>query len=299
MIDKINIKVQKLIDEIKSDNTSGSIDLAKKSAETLIILSEENCSLDQIQITAKSLVKAQPTMASIFNLCNNLLFNIDKFDKEQYAKYVNKYCKKFLLDLEKSDKLVNKIAYKLIKNDSTILTHSFSSTVLKTLLYAKESGLDFSVICTESRPKNEGVNLARILGKNHIKVKLIVDSAVFSFLIKADAVLVGADAITSNGLINKIGTFGLAMFAHKNKKPVYALGSSIKFLPKDYKLNLHQRKNSKEIISNNLSNITVLNYYFDQTPLNFFTGIVTEEKILDPSEIKQKINHMKIHSSLI
>jgi len=299
MIDKINIKIQKLIDEIKSDNTSGSIYLAKKSTETLIPLSKENCSLDQIQITAKSLIEAQPTMASIFNLCNNLLFNIDKIDKRQYAKYVNKYCKKFLLDLENSDKLVNKIAYKLIKNDSTILTHSFSSTVLKTLLYAKESGLDFSVICTESRPKNEGVNLARILGKNHIKVKLIVDSAVFSFLSKVDTVLTGADAITSDGLINKIGTFGLAMFAHISKKPVYALGSSIKFLPKDYKLNLYQKKNSKEIISNNISNVTVVNYYFDLTPLKFFTGVVTEEKILDPSEIKQKINHLKIHSSLI
>jgi len=299
MIDKIPIKVLKSIDSIESDNTSGSITLAKKSTETFLLLSEENCSFDQIINTARSLLNAQPTMASIFNLCNNLLFNIKKNNKEYYSENVNNYCKKFLLDLENSDKSASKIANKLINNNSTIVTHSFSSTVLNTLLHAKNSGLDFNVICTESRPKNEGVKLAKILGNNHIKVKLIVDSSIFSFLSDADLTIIGADAITSAGIINKIGTLGLAAYNYQLKKPTYALGSNIKFLPNSFKLKLHQKKNPKEIISSKILNVTAVNYYFDLTPLTFFTGVVTEEKILNPSEIKQKINHLKIHNNLL
>lgn len=299
MDDIIPIKVQKSIDVIKSDNTSGSIELARKSVEVLMLLSNENFSLYQIKMTLRSLVKAQPAMASIFTFANNLLSSLENNKNQQYSDQVNKYCIRFLSDLDNSDKLVSEKARNLINNNSTIITHSFSSAVLNTLTYAKKSGLEFSVICTESRPKNEGVKLAKLLGSKNINVKLIVDSAIFSFLLEADIIFVGADAVTSNGLVNKIGTLGLVTYAHQLKKPVYALSSNIKFLPKDYKLNLHQYKNPNEILPTKISNVNAINYYFDVTPLNLFTGLITEEKVLKPCEIKEKINHLNIHRNLI
>lgn len=81
--------------------------------------------------------------------------------------------------MKKLDSLISRNTLKLTKNNSTIITHSYSSTVLNSLVYAKKSGRNFIVICTESRPINEGVKLAEKLGKNKIKVKLIVDPALF------------------------------------------------------------------------------------------------------------------------
>jgi len=187
---------------------------------------------------------------------------------------------------------------KHIKNNVTIITHSYSSTVLNAILFAKKSRKKFSVICTESRPKNEGIQLAKHLGKNGIKVKLIVDSAVFSFISDADMIIVGGDAITNTGLINKIGTKGIAIAAQQCKTPIYALCSTIKFLPCNYYLNLDHQKNPNEIISNKISNITPINYYFDLTPLEFLTGVITEKEILKRPEIKERIKHLKIHNSL-
>ncbi len=295
MKDEIAAEIRKSIEQIRLDSTSGSLELAKRSAELLIHLIEITDSPTQIYNIAYSLFKAQPTMASIFNLVNNLMLNFDKEKDQKPKKIVQNLCKKFLENIDSSDKSISKQSLKLIKNNSTIITHSYSSTVLSALLYAKKSGKRFSVICTESRPKNEGIKLAKQLGKNKIKVKLIVDSAIFSFISESDMILVGGDAVTDFGLINKIGTKGIAITAQHYKTPIYALCSTIKFLPKNYPLTLKQKKDPNEIISNKISNVTLINYYFDCTPLEFITGFITEKEILKPKEIKEIIKHLKIH----
>lgn len=285
--------IRKAIKQIRLDNTSGSVELAKKSAELMIRLVEKTNNLSQIKKVACLLVKSQPSMASIINLVNNLMINIERDQNQQPKNIVHTYCKEFLQELEISDKLISKQINKFIKNNATIITHSYSSTVLNALLFVKKFGKEFSVICSESRPKNEGINLAKQLGKNKIKVKLIVDSAIFSFIQNSDIILVGGDAVTLNGLVNKIGTKGLVITAQHYKIPTYALCSNIKFLPKNYLVTLNYQKNPNEILQRKISNVSPINYYFDLTPLEFLTGIITENEILKPHEVKEKIKHLK------
>jgi translation initiation factor 2B subunit (eIF-2B alpha/beta/delta family) len=299
MKDTSSNDIRKMIKQIELNNISGSIELAKESAEIINILGKQTSSLNKIRNTALDLIKAQSAMASIFNFVNNLMFYIDKNKNKEIKKIVQSYCKNFIQDLKILDESISKNTAKLIKNNITIMTHSFSSTVLKALISAKKSGKNFSIICTESRPMNEGITLAKQLGKNGIKVKLIVDSAVFSFLKDTDIILLGGDAVTSKGLINKIGTKGLAITAQKQKIPIYALCSTIKILPEKYIVKFNQEKNTKEIIRNKIFNVTPINYYFDLTPLEYLTGIITENKILKHSEIIEKIEHFKTHNSII
>ena len=140
MKDVLPGSIHRSIEQIRLDNTSGSVELAKKAAELLILLVNKNISLTQISNAAYSLVKAQSTMASIFNLVNNLMLIIDKNKNQQPKNIVQIYCKKFLQDLETSDNSFSKQAVELIKNNATIITHSYSSTVLNTLLFAKKFG---------------------------------------------------------------------------------------------------------------------------------------------------------------
>ncbi len=295
MKDELPENIHKAIEEIQLDNTSGSVELAKKSAEILIDLINQDGSSAQIKNASYSLINAQPNMASIFNLINNWMLNIDENKNQQPKNIVYYFCKKYIQNLEISEKKISKQATELIKNNATIITHSYSSTVLGTLLYAKQSGKRFTVICTESRPKNEGIKLAKKLGKSKIKVKLLVDSAVFSLISYADMILIGGDAVTDTGLINKIGTKGIAMTAQHYKTPTYALCSTIKFLPKKYPVTLDHLKNPNEIIKSKLSNVIPINYYFDYTPLEFITGVITEKEILKPEEVKGRIKNLKIH----
>ena len=300
------IIVKEKIDQIRMNNTSGSAELSKQAAEILIFL-VDNVSvtsssklINLVHNTADELIKAQPMMAPIFNIANTtLLENIGLKNKEEIKHNVHHSCEQFIQDLALSYKIISELTFKIIRDDSTIITHSYSSTLLKTLIFAKETGKIFNIICTESRPMNEGVQLAKQLGKKGIKVKLIVDAAVYSFLPDADLILIGADAVSYSGLVNKIGTHGLATAAKQYNKTLYALCSTNKILPKEYTININYQKNPKEIISQPLTNITPINYYFDITPLEYITGIITEKGILSPLEIKEYINKLPIQSVLL
>ena len=87
------------------------------------------------------------------------------------------------------------------------------------------------------------------LSKKEIKSTVILDSAagcveslrgvfdmlplqVFSYLMeRIDFVMFGADAVVeTGGIINKIGTYGIALCARAMNKPVYVLTESIKFV---------------------------------------------------------------------
>ena len=279
--------IQQSIEHIQQDNTSGSVELAKKSAETILNLIHLTTNPTQIRYAAHQLIQAQPTMAPIINLVNQLLITIENTQNQSLNHIIEEYCEHFLHDLETADKSISRLTNPLIKNNTTIITHSYSSTILNSLLYAQQSGKTVTVICTESRPKNEGIQLAKKLANNNIPVKLIVDSAVFSFKTES-----------ANGLINKIGTSGIALAAIQQNIPIYALCSTIKYLPPAYHLQLHQIRNPNEIIKTKSVNITPINYYFDITPLEHLTGIITENTILKLPEVQEKIAQLTLHPSL-
>jgi len=41
--------------------------------------------------------------------------------------------------------------------------------------------------------------------------------------------------------------------------------------------------------------VTPINYYFDLTPLEYLTGLITERGFMTPNDIKQYIKNMRIH----
>jgi eIF-2B alpha/beta/delta-like uncharacterized protein len=300
--DNIKNKIKK----IKSDNISGSIELSTDAAEVLIFLVENydiDSSLELINLinkTAYELIKAQPSMASIFNLGNIITLSTSNLrDIDKIKENLNKICQKFIENLKLSMKQISKTALKLLDDDITIITHSYSSTLLNTLVYAKKFGFNIKIICTESRPMNEGVKLASLLGKKGLEVKLVVDSCIYSFLQESDMIFVGADSISLNGIINKIGTCGLAISAKHYKKKFYVLCSLDKILPKEYQLIYKYKNNPREIISNSIKNVEAVNYYFDLTPLEFIDGFVSERGVLSKVDIQDIINNIKINKNLI
>ncbi|MBC7128485.1 MAG: hypothetical protein H5T45_01975 [Thermoplasmatales archaeon] len=200
-----------------------------------------------------SFLSLYPSMGSIWNIANfSFIYGEDAI-------------KKFEL-IEKANDGVLKNSMKL--NFSKILTYSRSSTVEKFFL-SKEA----EVICSEARPRYEG----RILAKNLSgkKVTLVADCAIYSFIKDVYAVIVGADAILDDGIVNKVGTYPLAVFAKMNKKPFYVLSSSYKRFP----FVAIKEENREEIWKTNIKNLKIRNFYFDFTPHKFISFFVTERGI--------------------
>lgn len=126
----------------------------------------------------------------------------------------------------------NKIAELMldfIKDDSVILTHSYSRVVMRALLHAHRTKR-ISVYVTEARPRGLGVKTHEVLTAAGIPCTVVLDSAVAYVMDKVDFVLVGSEAVVeSGGLINAVGSNQMAIIAKAAHKPFYALAESYKF----------------------------------------------------------------------
>ncbi len=59
---------------------------------------------------------------------------------------------------------------------------------------------------------------------------LLIDSAMGFILEKMDYIITGAELVTENGgIINRIGTYSLALCANSLEKPFYVLAENFKF----------------------------------------------------------------------
>ena len=209
---------------------------------------------------------------------------------ESLAEIVFSSASQFLLDLEASKECIAEIGSKRILNGMVVFTHCHSSTVTQMLRKAKSDGKNFEVVCTETRPVFQGRLTARELIEIGVKTTFIVDSAARSFIRNADLVIVGADAITSEGnVINKIGTGTIALLAHEARKPFYVVSELLKFDPAtvcgDYEQ--IEERSPDEIWKDAPEDLLVRNPAFDVTRRDFIHGIVCEEGIIPPHSIKE------------
>ncbi|KAJ1817433.1 translation initiation factor eIF-2B subunit alpha, partial [Coemansia sp. RSA 2599] len=118
-----------------------------------------------------------------------------------------------------------------VRDDQTILVHSYSRVIMGLLRRAVKQNKRFRVYITESRPDQSGLQAAEELKQLGVPCEVILDAAVGYIIEKVDLVLVGAEGVVeSGGLINKIGTYQLAIIAKAAKKPFYALAESFKFV---------------------------------------------------------------------
>lgn len=294
-----------------------AVELAAKRIKTLEVQGARNVAITAIkaieELTTKSkaqnkaqfvnqLSKAKDTLFSsreteplMRNAVRHIIHEVGK-SKERNPKeltdLVHQVSSKFLQDLETSKERIAEIGSKRIKSSSRILTHCHSSTVTYMFERAKKEGKQFEVICTETRPLFQGRITARELLELGIKTTMIIDSAVRFFMNKVDLVMVGADAITSEGnVVNKIGTSLVALAANEARTPFYVISELLKFDPStvygDYEK--IEERNPNEIWSDVPLKIEIRNPAFDITRRKFIHGIICEEGIISPHSVLEVV----------
>ena len=119
-----------------------------------------------------------------------------------------------------------------------ILIYGYSTNVIYSLIYARKKGNIFTVYVANSSEKDNSQKIIEILKQNDIECKLVLGVSIGFYLSKIDIILTGADAVCENGgIINKVGTFTIAICAKNFKKPFYVLVDSLKYL-KIYIINM-------------------------------------------------------------
>ncbi|OWZ63192.1 hypothetical protein AYX15_04766 [Cryptococcus neoformans] len=126
---------------------------------------------------------------------------------------------------------IAELAVGFLRDDCVILTHSYSRTVIQTILRAHKQHKRIRVYVTEARPGCLGMKTHQFLTANGIPCTVVLDSAVAYVMERVDMVLVGSEAVVeSGGLVSSVGTYQVALVAKVMQKPFYALAESYKFL---------------------------------------------------------------------
>ena len=293
--------IKETAEKIKRLQIQGARNVAVAAVKAIQDLSENTKSknkvqfLDELKEAQNILAKSRETEPLMRNALNFIITKSKDSKTEKVAelkKLLVSKAENFLADLDKSRERTAEIGSKRIRNNSTVFTHCHSSTVTRLLAKAKKEGKNFRVICTETRPAFQGHITARELIDLGIETTFIVDSAARTFINEVDIVLVGADAITSEGnVVNKIGTGGIAVLANEARKPFYVVSELLKFDPEtlsgDYE-KIEQRS-PDEVWSEAPKTLNVHNPAFDVTPNRYINGLICEEGIISPQLVVEFI----------
>jgi translation initiation factor 2B subunit (eIF-2B alpha/beta/delta family) len=306
--ESIPINILNKIDNIKSDHIHGSTFLTKKTIQ--IVKNYSNQYDFQIQSSAiikndyvkllKKIIKAQPQMAMIFTFANQLIYYIDDCKKNQIKNKILTHCYSFEESLDKYSNNIGKHILSLIRNKKKILTYSSSSSVYQSLVFLKEQKKKFEVLCSESRPRNEGASLAKELGNKKIRTLLSTDAYLMSHVSEADLILIGADAICRQGVTNKVGSKAIITLALEQDIPRYVLCSDKKILPYTYQVPNEVSKPRDDITRRSFSpEVSLINLYFDVTSLNKFSKIISEKGVFSPQHVIRLMKNRGIHHLLL
>jgi ribose 1,5-bisphosphate isomerase len=244
--------------------------------------------LQDAQALFASARETEPLMRNAMRYIINQTQNVQTTQMANLRKTVITSAEGFLKDLAASSQRAAEIGAKRIGDGSVVFTHCHSSTVTKMLAKAKADGVDFRVICTETRPAYQGRITAKELVGLGIDTTFIVDSAARTFMGDVDVAFVGADAITSEGnVVNKIGTSGIAVIASEARVPFYVVSELLKFDPETLQggcEKIEQRKPT-EVWAEAPPQLKVKNPAFDVTPNRYIHGIICEEGIIPPQTV--------------
>lgn len=290
---------------IADDNPSGAVELADRAAAQLIQRATTGAAASadafrhELLATGWALIRAQPTMAPLVNLVNAVLWKLESVDSPRAMRQaVTASCEEFRRQLRVHEVAIAEAALPLITDGAVVVTNGRSTTVRAALRHAQRAGPRFSVICAESRPACEGRVLARELAESGIPVTLVTDALSVSMVRGAQLALVGAEQLTRDGLVNKAGTYALALACQAHDIPLYGLCGSEKFMPPGYAIPGQANRPADQVWLEAPPNVAVINQYYDHTPLALLAGVVTEKGALTSEGVEAWLAALRLHPAL-
>lgn len=269
-------QLQQRIARVASDRESGASEILD---EVIGILREARAAGVPLAPVAQAVVRAQPSMAPVWNAALAALASDAGSDRlEQFAGRV-----------ARAQTAVNRFGAALfetgMRGPLRVVTLSYSRSTLA-LLEALAEAREVRVACAEGRPALEGRRLAARLAAAGIPVTFFTDAAVGHALGAADAVVVGADAVSPEWVLNKSGTRLLAAAAAQQGISVYVVATRDKFVSHAVASRLEVREGAAaEVWGAPPAGVTVRNPYFETCPVELVTGLITDRGVLSPDAV--------------
>lgn len=271
----------------------------KKASEFLFVAISQQHLISE----GRSTITLKAISEIIIHLINK---HISKNLSENFNSIKNsivKLCDDLLQICEGSKKKISRFFINAMRTGMTIMVHGFSTTVYHAIVDCKNSGINLNVLITDCSPEHSGLRMKKALTEQGVKSHIIVDLSVGYHMKDVDCVVVGSNALVENGgLINRIGTYTLAICAKSFKKPFYVLSECLKFLklyPLEqgdipYNSRIPILENEKKTTSCESQDNTELfgDFICDYTPPEFINLLFTDLGIFTPSAISDELIQM-------
>jgi len=256
----------------------------------------------KLEAIANRFLHTRPTGANLFWAIDRLL-GLARKNRKKSLEEIKYILEKEAINILKEDiklnKRIGKNGLKLIDKPANILTHCNTGslatggygTALGVIRAAYSKGKIKKVFVDETRPALQGARLtAWELVHDKIPAVLLTDNMAGHLMQKGivDCVIVGADRIAANGdVVNKIGTYTLAVLANHHHVPFYVAAPSSTVDMKTRKGGdvVIEQRNSKEVLELQgrriaPKNMAVVNPAFDLTPHKLVSAIITERGVV-------------------
>ncbi len=296
--------VAETAEAIATMETRGAATIADAAADALATQAAESDAETpaafraELRAAARELYDTRPTAVSLPNALRFVLQGMDGESVAELRDGTVAAARSFREDLERAQDRLGRVGANRLQDGDTVMTHCHSTDALACVEAAVDQGKDLEAIVKETRPRKQGHITARQLREWDVPVTLIVDNAARRFLDDADHVLVGADSIAADGgVINKIGTSGLAVNARDRGTPITVAAQTLKLHPDTltgHTVEIEERDH-REVLGEDEEReiagvadddgLTVENPAFDVTPPRYVDAIVTEHGQFPPESI--------------
>ena len=251
--------------------------------------------LTELEEAAATIKSTRPTAVNLFWAIDRVMNKVRSFsgNVQDLKSLVVQEAQRIADEDAETNLAIGNNGAELIEDGDTVLTHCNAGelatveygTALGVIRAAWKQGKKIKVIATETRPLLQGARLtAYELKRDGIPVTLITDNMVGYVMHKklVDEVIVGADRIVQDAVINKIGTFTVAVIAKEHGIPFYVAApkSTFDLTRTSTDVIIEERKPTEvsHIGSQQIAtpDVPILNPAFDITPLTYVSAIICE-----------------------
>ena len=241
------------VEALAADAGSGAAEIAREAAGALTAIQES-----EIQSAIETLLRGHPEMAPLWRLGADVLGAVDS----------SAGVRTFRERLQRDRRAVHVAAPAL---PDRLLTISYSSMVTEVVRVRRPA----SVVCMASEPGGEGVRMAAALSASTEAIVIDDEEAIASC--PADAVVVGADAITPTSLVNKVKTGRIAESAGEHGIVCFGIAGETKLVPVELPFGSP----------------------FEAMALDLFSGIATPAGLLSPPDASKQAASVGLHPLLL
>ena len=290
--------IEETAESIATMETRGAATIAAAAAEALAAQARETEVDDAASFRAamrragRELYDTRPTAVSLPNALRYVLGRMEGDDVATLRGSVRSATSDFTDRLDRAQRDLGRVGANRLRDGDTVMTHCHSTDALSCVEHAVDQGKELSAIVKETRPRFQGHITAGELRDLGVDVTVIVDNAARRYLDDTDHVLVGADSIAADGgVVNKIGTSGLAVNARERGVPIMVAAQTIKLHPDTltgHAVEIEMRDEAEVLDDDDragIGDVAVRNPAFDVTPPRYVDAIVTESGQFPPESI--------------